>query len=110
MPTIAAAEVLSAKLAQPGLGAGDHDQPMPREGDAYRLQPTDYSGAIGLPPFCERRRRREPIMAVRRTGVDVQFGVHTRPKQVERVQDALVAEDVEIADLDVRRSKAAEVF
>jgi hypothetical protein len=52
----------------------------------------------------------QPLERMRAPGMQVQFGRYARIREAPRVGDVLVAEDVEVADVDIGGRKAGEVI
>jgi hypothetical protein len=73
-------------------------------------QAPQYAAAVCLRAARHVRIEGDRVVLVRHAGMQVQLDGHACMAERERVTQAFVAEDVELADLDVRRRQAACVF
>src|SRR5712691_9386929 len=83
-------------------------QKIPAEWD-FSLERLDDAYAIVHRSFGHLRVRGEPLESMGGSKVNMEFDGNSRPGKLLSIGDVLIAENVEISNLDVCRSQACEV-
>ena len=90
------------------LHQSTREKKIPAEWD-FSLERLDDAYAIVHRSFGHLRVRGEPLESMGGSKVNMEFDGNSRPGKLLSIGDVLIAENVEISNLDVCRSQACEV-